>query len=51
MSRFCSEVSKDFHKGEAYLIKENFVGKKLSLKNNFVTKPIFRHFSPIKVFF
>ena len=51
MSRFCSEFIQNFHKGEVYLIEENFVWKKFSLENIFVTKPIFRHFSPMKTFF
>ena len=42
-SRFCSEFIKNFHKGEVYLIEENFVGKTFLLENIFVTKPIFRH--------
>ena len=29
------EFIQDFHKGEIYLIKENFVGKKFSLENIF----------------
>ena len=35
------EFIQNFHKGEIYLIRENFVGKKFSL---------FRHFSPTKNF-
>ena len=50
VSRFCSEFIENFHKGEVYLIEENFVGKKFSLENIFVTKPIFHHFSPMKKF-
>ena len=51
VSRFCSEFIQNFHKGEVYLIEENFVRKKFSLENIFVTKPIFHHFSPMKTFF
>ena len=49
---FCqgAEFISNFHKGEIYLIGENFVRKKLSLGKIFVTLPIFRHFSPTKTF-
>ena len=50
VSRFCSEFIQNFHKGEVYLIEENFVGKTFSLENIFVTKPIYGHFSPMKNF-
>ena len=40
----------NFHKGEIYLIGENFVGKNFSLGKIFITQPIFRHFSPTKSF-
>ena len=52
VSRFCSEFIQNFHKGEVYLIEENFIRlEKFSLENIFVTKPIFRHISPMKTFF
>ena len=51
MSRFCGGFIQNFHKGEAYLIKESFVEENFSLENIFVTKPIFRYFSPMKNFF
>ena len=49
---FCraTEFIQNFHKGEIYLIGENFVWKKFSLGKIFVTQPIFRHFSPTKGF-
>ena len=39
-----------FHKREIYLIGENFVGKKFSLREIFVTQPNIPHFSPTKSF-
>ena len=49
VSRFCSEFIQNFHKAEVYLTFV-FVGKTFSLENIFVTKPIFHHFSPMKIF-
>ena len=40
---FVANLLTNFHKGEVYLIEENFVGKTFLLENIFVTKPIFRH--------
>ena len=44
------EFIQNFHKGEIYLIRKNFVGKKFSFGKIFVAKPIFCHFSPTKIF-
>ena len=41
-----AEFIQNFHKGEIYLIGENFVGKKFSLGKLFATQPVFCHFSP-----
>ena len=45
-----TEFIQNFHRGEIYLVEENFAGKKFSLGKIFVTLPIFRHFSPTKSF-
>ena len=45
-----TEFIQNFHKGEIYLIGENFPGKRFSLGKIFVTWPIFRHFSLPKSF-
>ena len=45
-----TEFIQNFHKGEIYLLGENFVRKKFLLGKIVVIQPTFRYFYPTKTF-